>query len=186
MKTVERIVMVLILFSLIGGGAWIYFSVKYKQKEINDAVARGDYEIPKTDARKEQSGKDDDWQSYYHDLIPIMIGSTTVQASVADSIAEKIKGLSDTPLLPVGVVKLFAFNEESEHAMWMKDMKYPLDIIWVAKNGTIVHIEKNLSPDSYPKSFESPKPSWYVIEANAGFVVGSSIKLGDKVVVPGG
>lgn len=177
--------MVLILFALIGGGAWIYFSVKYKQKEINDAVARGDYEIPMTDARQEQMGKDGDWHQYYHDLIPITIGATSVQASVADSIVEKIKGLSDTPLLPVGIVKLFAFNEESEHAMWMKDMKYPLDIIWVSKKGVIVHIEENLSPDSYPKSFESSKPSWYVIEANAGFVASSSIKLGDTVVVPG-
>ena len=185
MKTAERIVMVLILFVLIGGGVWIYFSVGMKQKEVNDAVVRGDYEIPKTDARKDMADKSTDWHVIYPEVVSVMIGSTTVQASVADTIGERIKGLSDTPYLPVGVVKLFVFNAGGPQSIWMKDMQYPLDIIWTEKDGTIVHIEKNISPDTYPKAFSSPKPAWYVIEANAGFVASSSIKLGNKLTLLG-
>jgi uncharacterized protein len=115
----------------------------------------------------------------------VTIGERIIlQASVADSIPERIKGLSNTPYLPEGVVKLFAFGAEGEHGIWMKDMNYPLDIIWVAKNGVIVHIEERVSPETYPESFSSPKPAWYVIEANAGFVASSSLAVGDEVVVP--
>jgi uncharacterized membrane protein (UPF0127 family) len=185
MKTAERIVMVLILFALVGGGAWIYFSVLHKEKQVQEAVERGDYEIPKTDARKELADKSTDWHVIFPEVIPITIGSTSVQASVADTMAERIKGLSDTPYMPVGVVKLFVFNAAGEQSIWMKDMNYPLDIIWTEKDGTIVHIEKNVSPDTYPKSFSSPKPAWYVVEANAGFVASSSIKLGDKLSLQG-
>jgi len=183
MKTAERIVIVAILLILIGGGAWIYFSVQAKHQAVVDAVERGDYEIrPHEDARKLQTGDESDWQQYYTNLIPISIGSTTVQASVADTLSEQIKGLSGTPYIPANVVKLFAFKASGEQSMWMKDMNYSLDMLWLSKEGKVIHIEENLSPDTYPKSFSSPKPAWYVVETKAGFVASSSIKLGDKVV----
>ena len=183
MKIAERIVMVLILLALFGGGAWIYFTVGFKQREVRDAVARGEYQIPKTDARKELAERSADWRIYFPELVPLTIGPVTVEASVADSIVEKIKGLSHTPMLPNGVVKLFMFGAEGEHSIWMKDMNYPIDIMWIEKGGKIVHIEKDVSPDSYPKSFSSPISAWYVIEANAGFVASSSIQVGDKMTL---
>jgi uncharacterized membrane protein (UPF0127 family) len=185
MKTAERIVMVLIACALLAGSAWIYFSVSFKQKEINDAVARGEYEIHNDDASKDMASKSTDWHTYFPELIPLVIGTVSVQASVADSLPERIKGLSDTPFLPQGVVKLFVFGSEGEQSIWMKDMNYSLDILWAQKDGTIVHIEENVSPKTYPNAFSSPKPAWYVIEANAGFVASSSIKLGDKLSLPG-
>lgn len=97
--------------------------------------------------------------------------------------SERIQGLSDTPALPVDVVKLFVFGSGGEQAIWMKDMEYALDIIWADKEGKIVHIEKNVAPETYPKSFSSPVPAWYVIEANAGFVASSSIEVGDDLEI---
>ena len=181
MKITERIIMVLLVLVIMGGGAWIYYSVEKKQQDIRDAVARGEYEIP---AEKVEESTSDDWRTYYPEVVPVIIGSTTVQASVADSLPERIKGLSNTPYLPDGVVKLFAFGTEGEHSIWMKDMNYALDIIWVAKSGGIVHIEENITPETFPESFASPKSAWYVIEANAGFVASSSVKIGDEVIVP--
>jgi uncharacterized membrane protein (UPF0127 family) len=182
MKTAERIVIVAILLAIIGGGAWIYFAVELKHQAVVDAVERGDYEIrPHEDARKLQTGDESDWQQYYTDLTPLTIGSTTVQASVADSLPERIKGLSGTPYIPAGVVKLFVFNAGGEQSMWMKDMNYNIDMLWLNEKGKIVHIEEHLSPDTYPKSFSSPVPAWYVIEAKDGFVASSSIKIGEVV-----
>lgn len=182
MKITERIIMVALVLVLIGGGAWLYLSVQKKQQDIRDAVARGEYEIPIEDTERKESS--DDWRTYYPDVVPVIIGSTTVQASIADSMPERIKGLSNTPYLPEGVVKLFAFGTEGEHSIWMKDMNYSLDILWVTKDGVIVHIEENIAPETFPESFASPKKAWYVIEANAGFVASSSIKVGDEVIVP--
>lgn len=180
MKLAERIVMVGLLLVIFGGAAWFYFSLQYKQSELRESVARGDYEIHENKA----AAADDDWRKYYPVLVPVIIGSSTVQASIADSMSEQIKGLSDTPALPEGIVKLFAFGTEGEHSIWMKDMNYAIDIIWVAKAGNIVHLKENATPESYPESFASPKPAWYVIEAPAGFVTKQDIKIGDEVVVP--
>lgn len=181
MKIAERIVLVLLMFAIVGGGAWIYFAVQYEQKEVREAVARGDYEQPKKQEVAVVSPED--WKSIYPNTVPVTIGAATIQASIADSLPERIAGLSDTPFLPADVVKLFVFGVAGEHSIWMKDMHYALDIIWATEGGEIVHIEENVSPDTYPESFASPVPAWYVIETNAGFVASNTIMVGDSVVV---
>lgn len=181
MKIAERIVVVLLLMLIFGGAAWVYFAVQYEQKEVHEAVSRGEYEIPLDEEVKEVAPED--WREIYPVTVPIVIGSTTVRASVADSLPERIQGLSDTPFLPDNVVKLFVFGAYGEHSIWMKNMNYSLDIIWMNKEGEIVHIEEKVSPDTYPQSFNSSVPAWYVIEANAGFVEENNIKIGDSTTL---
>lgn len=173
--------MVLIVIALTGGFAWIYFSVQHKKQDVRDAVARGEFEIPLDNSESEVSP--DDWSKIYPNVVPLTIGEIPVLASVAEDTPSKIKGLSGTPFLPDNVVKLFVFGAEGSHPIWMKEMNYPLDIIWVAKEGKIVHIEEDVSPDSYPDSFSSPIPAWYVVEANAGFVSKNTISIGEEVVL---
>lgn len=179
MKIAERIILVALLLVLIAGGAWIYFSVQYEHQEKLDAVARGEYEIRDEDTELTE----DDWEVIYPDTVPARIGSTTLKASVADSLQERIQGLSGTPFLPEDVVKLFVFGTAGSHSIWMKDMNYALDIIWLDEEGLIVHIEENVAPETYPESFASPVPAWYVVEANAGFVERHGIKNGDDFIV---
>ena len=62
-------------------------------------------------------------------------------------------------------------------------MNYALDILWLDKEGLVVHIEEDISPDTYPNSFASPVPAWYVVEANAGFVAQNEIKIGNDFVI---
>lgn len=174
--------MVLLFFALVGGAAWLYFSVQYKQQEVRDAVARGEFETPIVSAIDPVAEKD--WRVIYPVTHSITIGGVPVEASIADTLPTRITGLSDTPFLPDHVVKLFAFGTAGPHSIWMKDMNYALDIMWVAKEGEIVHIEENVSPETYPESFSSPVPAWYVIEANAGFIASNTIAIGDEVVLP--
>ena len=185
MKYAERIVIVSLLLVLFGGSAWLYFTVTGNQAEVREAVARGDYQIPDPEPVETDSTiqNTEDWRRYYPVTVPIVIGEHTVAASVADSLPERIQGLSDTPYLPEGLVKLFVFGALGQHSIWMKDMKYSIDVLWVAKEGQIVHIEENISPETYPKSFSSPTPAWYVIEANAGFVAEKGIVIGDEVLI---
>lgn len=179
MKIAERIVLVVILLVLVAGGFWIYFAVELEHQKKLDAVARGEYEI-----REEVTEvTPDNWRVVYPSTVKARIGSTTVDVSVADSVPERIQGLSDTPFLPEHVVKLFVFEAEGNHSIWMKDMNYALDILWLNKEGLVIHIEEDVSPDTYPKSFASPVPAWYVVEANAGFVVQNQIKIGSDFVV---
>lgn len=117
---------------------------------------------------------------YYAPLIPFTIGTTTIQVSVADTRETRIKGLSDTPVLPVGLGKLFVFESDSDWSIWMKDMQYPLDIIWLDGERVIVHIEENVSPATYPESFSSPTPARYVLEVNASTTAEYGWSVGDQ------
>ena len=67
----------------------------------------------------------------------------------------------------------------------MKDMKFPIDIIWIDK-GTIVYIvEKAPVParDNIP-AFTPDKLATHVLEVNAGFVSKHNIKIGDRLEIP--
>jgi uncharacterized membrane protein (UPF0127 family) len=182
MKIAERIVMVSLLLVLIGGGVWIYFAVQYEQQEVIEAVARGEYEQPIEKGKPKVAPED--WRTIYPNTASITIGDTVVEASVADTLSKRIKGLSDTQFLPKSVVKLFAFGVPGNHSIWMKNMNYSIDIIWLAEDGEIVHIEDSVSPETFPEAFSSPIPAWYVIETNAGFVASNTIAVGDMVVLP--
>lgn len=127
---------------------------------------------------------DDPWQVIYPATVPMTIGTVTVSASVAKSWPDRIKGLSDTPYLPKQVVKLFIFDSVGFHSIWMKDMKYAIDIIWVDEAGKIVHLEKGAAPESYPAMFVPEIPAMYVIETAAGFVEENAITLGTTVILP--
>jgi len=188
MKSAERVVIVVIIFLLAGGAAWGYYAVQDKRADYRERVANGEFEIRPDEqpllGSSATSIDQSNWRSVYPNTVPIMIGTVAVRASVADTLSSRIKGLSDTPYLPANVVKLFAFGVPGSHSIWMKDMRYPIDIMWAAQDGTIVHIEEAVSPDTFPTSFASPTPAWFVVEANAGFVADEQITIGDKIVLP--
>jgi uncharacterized membrane protein (UPF0127 family) len=84
---------------------------------------------------------------------------------------------------------LFIFPNEEKHFFWMKDMLFPIDIIWINNAKEIVYIDENTSipetntPDYNLPLFSSPKPVSYVLEVNAGFSEKNNIKIGDKVEI---
>ena len=116
--------------------------------------------------------------------VPMKIDGVEVEASIAKTLPERIQGLSGTKALPKNVVKIFMFNSSGQHSIWMKDMNYAIDILWVDEAGKIVHIEEKVSPDTYPESFTSEDPAFYVIETNAGFIEDHGVLVGEMVVLP--
>lgn len=189
MKFAERIVMVTIVVFLIGGGVWGYQAVSNERSDFRDRVAAGEFEI-RTDAEPSLAdadivpGSEEDWRRFYPVTYDMKVGGVPVQASIADTQSTRLKGLSDTPYLPEQLVKLFAFGVPGQHSIWMKDMNYAIDILWADEAGVIVHIEEAVSPDTFPASFSSPTPAWFVVETNAGFVAKHNISLGDTIVIP--
>ncbi len=117
---------------------------------------------------------------WYMPLIPLTLGDQSLLASVADTESEREQGLSDTPYLPTGVVKLFVFDQSAPLAFWMKDMLYPIDIIWLDETKTVIHIEQSLTPETYPQSFGPATAARYVIETATGFTEINHITLGAK------
>jgi uncharacterized membrane protein (UPF0127 family) len=78
---------------------------------------------------------------------------------------------------------LFDFYQEQPVSFWMKNTLIPLDMIFIAADGTIRHIHSNavpLSTDPIPSQF----PVRGVLEINGGSAKLLGIKPGDKVRHP--
>jgi uncharacterized membrane protein (UPF0127 family) len=100
---------------------------------------------------------------------------------VADTQASQEQGLSDISSLPLGVGMLFVFQNPGMYGFWMKDMDFPLDLIWIDSDDTIAGVTKNALPSSYPFAFMPPRPITYVLEADAGSVARFGLTTGTKV-----
>lgn len=101
----------------------------------------------------------------------VAINNSRITVAVADSEEERTKGLSGSPQLKDGTGMLFIFDEPSYHGIWMKDMKYPIDIIWLDEDRKIIHIQEFATPDSYPERTFTPQvPAKYVLEVPVGSV----------------
>lgn len=120
----------------------------------------------------------------FPDTRPMKIGTTPVKASIARTWPERIRGLSGTPYLPSDTVKLFVFESAGFHSIWMKDMKYAIDILWADESGTIVHVVEGATPESYPETFTPNSPAVYVVETVAGFVSQHGIVRGTVLELP--
>lgn len=112
----------------------------------------------------------------------LIIGSKEFEIERATTPEQRVQGLSGRQSLAANTGLLFEFDSEGEHGIWMKDMLFSIDIIWIDSAKSIVHIEEDISPDTYPTTFTNPVPALYVFEINAGDVNRLNIELGDEVV----
>ena len=111
----------------------------------------------------------------------LRIGGTTLNIKVADDDTERIQGLSGRESLEENEGLLFVFDKQGYYGIWMKDMNFPIDIVWLDQNKKIIHIESAVGPETYPKIFNPPNLSLYVLETPSGFLAKNNIKIGDLV-----
>lgn len=105
-------------------------------------------------------------------------GDTTVQVAIADTQEMRAIGLSFTESLSEGQGMFFIFETLDIHGFWMKDMHYPIDIIWFSEDMRVVHIEHSVLPSTYPDIFFPASFAKYVLEVPAGFSTAKNIQKG--------
>lgn len=108
----------------------------------------------------------------------LYVGDVVLHVALADTSQEREQGLSGTSPLSDTEGMLFIFDNDAQHSFWMKDMNYAIDIIWFSAEQRIVHIEKAVSPDTFPSAFTPPTPARYVLEVPAGFSEAHSLTIG--------
>lgn len=97
------------------------------------------------------------------------------------STAENLQlGLSGRDGLEDNSGMVFVFPDVRDQCIWMKDMKFALDILWLNVDKNIIAIEQNVSPETYPNQY-CHGPAKYVIELSAGDVKSANIKVGQSV-----
>lgn len=115
----------------------------------------------------------------------IRVNDAIVKVEVADTIGKQRQGLSGRSGLPEGKGMLFPMGLADHYSFWMKDMNFPIDIVWI-NQGKVVDITENLAPsrgyESIPSA--SPKePADTVLEVPAGFCQKHAVKVGDEAVI---
>lgn len=113
--------------------------------------------------------------------LTILMPKGALEAEMANTKASRELGLSGRPSMRDDEGMLFVFDKPGRYGFWMKDMVFPLDIIWINENGIVVSIERNLTTDSYPKTFMNQSDASYVLEINQGMAENFGLYLGSKV-----
>lgn len=131
-------------------------------------------------AAKSSSG---DCTSVYRSDKTVKVGSQAIQTELTKDKREQQKGLSGRECIGGHQGMLFVYNRPGQYAFWMKDMKFPIDIVWVGADKKVVAIEKRVSPSTYPEGFvnEKSRPAQYVLELKSGKVDELGIGLGAPV-----
>lgn len=114
-------------------------------------------------------------------LVTVHLDGRPLKVTIVDTPEEKEKGLGGRAGLAQGEGMLFAFPKDDEYGFWMKDMRFAIDIIWLSAGGVVVHIEKNVSPNTYPHVFKPKEAARYVLELPAGYTDVYTVHPGSAV-----
>lgn len=119
---------------------------------------------------------------WWHDnTAEVRVGAVTFQVVVADDESERQQGLGSRTAVTDGEGMLFVFPRDAQWAIWMKDMKIPIDIVWLDFNKQVIHVEQSVQPETYPARFSPPSNARYVLELTSGMVEKAAIKPGVTV-----
>lgn len=164
MKTriVPTIILLLVLF-------FVFFGIYMKFYNVERTIANNKIEIYETSCGRYNKQK-------------VIIDQHILLLDVADDYCKKDLGLSGRTIFKEGEGMIFVFEKTGNYSFWMKDMIFPLDILWVDDNSVIVGIEKAVLPSTYPKTFGSNYKSKYVLEITSGYSDKYNIKVGNKII----
>lgn len=109
----------------------------------------------------------------------LRVGSGVFNIQLATTDEARQQGLSGVDHLDANQGLLMAFPSDDEWGIWMKDMKIPLDIIWMDHEKKVIFIVTDASPDlGTSKTFKPKTPARYVLEVPAGTVKNAGIQVG--------
>ncbi len=124
------------------------------------------------------------WAGDFNNDIVVSIKNSSFRMEHADTPEKRQQGLSGREKIRENEGMVFSFEQEGRQCFWMKDMKFNLDIVWIDYWEKIVHIEKNVSPSTYPKSFCPELPAKFVLEFKAGTADRLQLKEKDTIFLP--
>lgn len=120
-------------------------------------------------------------ETYRNDVVVRAPKGSAINAQVAMTQAEREKGLSGRKCIGAQTGMLFIFDKPGNYAFWMKDMRFPIDIIWLSDTKKVVQLDSSVQPNSYPNSLLPAYPAKYVLEMAAGQAAKDNISFGSQL-----
>lgn len=120
----------------------------------------------------------------------VKIDDVMLKVQIADTKPLQTRGLMFQETLPYDQGMLFIFEDEGIRSMWMLNMQFSLDVLWIDAQGNIVHIEKDTQPcksalETMTCTFTNGngEEAKYVLEVTAGFVDKFNITQNSKLEI---
>ncbi len=99
---------------------------------------------------------------------------------------EKERGLGNRESLVADHGMLFVYDHKEQYGFWMKNMRFPLDFVWIAGK-TVISLDTDVQPPASPneqlKVYQPPIGVDKVLELPAGTVKQTGITIGDTVEI---
>ena len=116
----------------------------------------------------------------------IKIGEKNYNLEVVKSEEDLQKGLSKFEDISDNQGMLFIFDTPGRWNIWMKDMKFNIDIIFLNEKNEVVSLFKNVKFETHEnvyqyRRYQPDYDSKYVIELKEGEIEKNKIKIGDKI-----
>ncbi|MEW6351888.1 MAG: DUF192 domain-containing protein [Thermodesulfobacteriota bacterium] len=112
--------------------------------------------------------------------VSVTLGDTVVIASIAETDGARLRGLLGRETISEDQAMLLDFVNESNYAIHMQGMKFPIDAIWIDAHGEIKFIYQSVQPNS-GEVYPSMVPARYCLETKAGLCRKYAVKIGQKV-----
>src|SRR6187549_3320316 len=107
-------------------------------------------------------------------VIPLTLPSGKVlQTEVMVKDEDRAMGLMFRPSLPLDHGMLFLFERPDFHGIWMRNCKFPIDILWLDESHKVVHLAEKVPPCTTKEAsdcevYQPIARANYVVELNAG------------------
>lgn len=115
------------------------------------------------------------------EFYPLVAPKGKIQIEKAETFEQREKGLSNREKLDSKKGMLFIFETDKAGCFWMKDTKFPLDIIWIDSDKKVVELEKDVRPETYPTAFCPTAKATYVLEIASGQSTVLGIDVGSQL-----
>ncbi len=105
-----------------------------------------------------------------------------IALELATTTAAQELGLGGRTQVPDDYGMLFIFASDGSYGFWMKDMKVPIDMFWLADDGSVVTMKTDIATSTYPAVFYPTEPVRYVLETMSGYAAEHGIHAGSMLV----
>jgi len=107
----------------------------------------------------------------------VKLDGVVLEVQIADTDPRRARGLMFQEQLPLDEGMLLVFDDPNRVSIWMLNVQFPIDAIWIDAEGKVVFIEKNIPPcktaletvtcESYKGGGQDAN---YILEVTSGFV----------------
>ncbi len=112
----------------------------------------------------------------------LLVGDREIQAEIADNVVERAQGLSGRESMCETCGMLFVFPQAQVQNFWMRDMRFPLDIIFIRDDRiTEIFADVPVPSNGEIPRVESRESADQVLELNAGVSGKLGIRVGDEI-----